>query len=198
LWRSSRTAPDFLVFKLCNEPTEIRGPGGAIVGLSHRRGMRFGLMVRTLETPFERRQRFRQSARHHSLSGLDIVATFLTGQRVQKVFAADDSDHLSVSHRGHALDPMCRKQTRDLAGTGVLSDGHDRRRHDLPCDALGPTEAGKEIRAKRLTFREQREPLLVPCVGLGFVPANEIALADHADGRAAIIEDRNRADMVLK
>jgi len=59
-------------------------------------------MVRTLETPFERPQRFRQSARHRSLSGLDIVATFFTGQRVQEVLAADDSDHLSVSHHGHA------------------------------------------------------------------------------------------------
>jgi hypothetical protein len=52
--------------------------------------------------------------------------------------------------------------------------------------------------AKRFAFRQQRESPLAPRVAFSFVAADEVALADHANGDAAIVEDRNRADMVFK
>ena len=67
------------------------------------------------------------------------MAGFFTGKRAQQILAADDSDHLPVSHHGHALDPIYSQQTRDLAGIGVLADGDDWPRHDVACDALGAT-----------------------------------------------------------
>ena len=49
----------------------------AFIGLTGRRGMRFGLMARTFETPLERRQRVFQSPRDNSLLGLDVVMASL-------------------------------------------------------------------------------------------------------------------------
>ena len=49
--------------------------------------------------------------------------TFFARKHAEQILAADDTDHLPVSHHGHALDPMGSKQTRDLAGIGVLADG---------------------------------------------------------------------------
>ena len=49
----------------------------------------------------------------------------------------------------------------------------------------GRRKLAKEIGAKRFAFRQQREPPLAPRVAFSFVTANEIALADHANGRAA-------------
>ena len=132
-------ASRFLILEVRRQPAEIRGRGGRIIGLSHWRGIRFGLMVRTLETPPKRRQCVPQSARHNSLLRLDVVTAFFASKRAQQILAADDSDHLPVSHHGHALDPMCSKQTRDLAGIGTLADGDDRARHDVACDALRAT-----------------------------------------------------------
>ena len=50
----------------------------------------------------------------------------------------------------------------------------------------GRRKLAKEIVAKRLAFRQQRQPPLAPRVAFCLVPADEIALADHADGRAAL------------
>jgi hypothetical protein len=49
-----------------------------------------------------------------------------------------------------------------------------------------------------LAFRQYGKPPLAPCVALSFITADEVALADHANRRPALIEDGNRADMVLK
>jgi len=95
-------ASRFLVLEVRRQPAEIRGRGGRIIGLSHRRGMGFSLMVRTFETPPKRRRHVPQSARHSSLLRLDVMAAFFACKRAQQILAADDSDHLPVSHHGHA------------------------------------------------------------------------------------------------
>jgi hypothetical protein len=88
--------------------------------------MGFGLMVRTFETPLERRQHVPKRARHKSLFRLDIVRTFFARKHAQQILAAHDSDHLPVPHHGHALDPMCSEQTRDLTSICVLVYRDDR------------------------------------------------------------------------
>ena len=50
----------------------------------------------------------------------------------------------------------------------------------------------------RFAFRQQHEPPLAPRVAFSFVTANEVALTDHANGRAITIEDGHRADMVFE
>jgi hypothetical protein len=155
-------------------------------------------MMWAFETPLERRERVLKSACDSALLRLGVMMTVLTHNRSQQILAADDSDHLPVPHHGHALDPVGGQHTRDLAGIGVLADADDRPRHDVARDAIGGTQAGKEIGAQRFAFRQQGEPPLTPRIVFRLVAADQVALADHADCRAAIVENRDRADVVLK
>ena len=55
-----------------------------------------------------------------------------------------------------------------------------------------------EFRIERFAFGEPRQPPFALRLALGLLAADEVALADHADQRAAAIDDRDGADAVVQ
>jgi hypothetical protein len=107
---------------------------------------------------------------------------FRLGERSDKIGAADDTDDSPVTDHRDALYAVRGQQPRNLVDLGVLADRDDRRRHDIACSLFWSAEACEKIGVQHLSFCKQSQPPVAAGLTVGLVTADQVTLADHAEG----------------
>src|SRR5262249_46557846 len=114
-------------------------------------------------------------------------------ERVQQVGAADDTDHLRTAHHRQPLDAAAFHELHSLVKPGILGD-RDRPGGHHVFDVAG---MGMDIFLGETAWADQEfEPARPLAFGAGLAAAQEIALRDHADQSALLIDDWETADVV--
>src|SRR5215471_9560150 len=114
-----------------------------------------------------------------------------------EIGAADDADDAAIAEHRHALYAVGGQHPCDLRDLGLLTDRDHRRRHYIACTPLRRTQAREKIGVEHLAFREHGQPPVATSLAFRFVAADEVALADHADGGAVRVDYGHRADPMV-
>ena len=184
-----------------DEAAEIRDSQFRHFGLRRCGRLAGRLGVRTMpETLIEIGDHIRQKTVARRDTGFGLRRSrVLAGHGTNQIRAADNADDAAVlgAHHRYPLDAVRDQQTRHLAEIGILADGDCRRRHHVARPFVGSAQVSEKLRAERLALGEHGQPPVAARLACGLVTADQVALADHAECGAAVVEDRDGAYPVL-
>jgi hypothetical protein len=122
--------------------------------------------------------------------------TQLVRQCAHKVRASDDADHLAVPHHWDPLDVLVAHEACDLTRRRIVRHGgHTLRHHGLHLVALF-SDAIDEFTRQVGAFGQHFEPMRL-LFRVPFAPAEQVALAEHADKMAGVVHHRQATDPTL-
>ena len=118
-------------------------------------------------------------------------------QDAQQISTTYDTNNPAVLNDRNAFYSMRSEQLRNLRHIGVRVDSYNWASHDICCVLITRLETSKEIRIERFALRKEIQPPVPPPLSLDLATRYQIAFANHTDGRAALIDNRDSADAVL-
>src|SRR5215470_8355786 len=119
------------------------------------------------------------------------------GQSPNEIGTADDADNPSITYHRNTLYAMRGQKSRDLPNVRLLSYSHHWAYHDVTYQAVRSTQAREEIGVQHLALGKKHQPPIPVGLEIRCIAADQITLAYHADGATPIVNNRDRADLII-